>query len=63
MSATVQKILESMERLSDGEKRELVSEIIRRTVDLDFPPSTDEELVLLAEEIFLELDKRESADE
>jgi uncharacterized membrane protein len=63
MSATVQKILESMERLSDGEKRELVSEIIRGTVDLDFPPSTDEELVLLAEEIFLELDKRESADE
>jgi hypothetical protein len=60
MSATVQKILDSIERLCDDEKRELVSEIIRRTVHLDLPPPTDEELVLLAEEIFLELDKRES---
>lgn len=62
MTTTVENILDSIERLSDLEKRELLSEIMRRTVSLDVPPLTDEELVLIAEESFLELDKRESLD-
>ena len=62
MSTSVENILDSIERLSDLEKRELISEIMRRTVSLDVPPLTDEELVLIAEESFLELDKRESID-
>jgi hypothetical protein len=62
MSTTVENILDSIERLSDPEKRELLSEIMRRTVSLDVPPLTDEELVLIAEESFLELDKREARD-
>jgi hypothetical protein len=62
MSTATQNILDSIERLSDPEKRELISEIMRRTVSLDLPPLTDEELVLIAEESFLELDKRESLD-
>jgi hypothetical protein len=62
MSTSVENILDSIERLSDLEKRELLSEIMRRTVSLDIPPLTDEELVLIAEESFLELDKRESRD-
>jgi hypothetical protein len=62
MSTAVQNILDSIERLSEPEKRELISEIMRRTVSLDVPPLTDEELVLIAEESFLELDKRESLD-
>ena len=60
MSTSVENILDSIERLSEPEKRELLSEIMRRTVSLDVPPLTDEELVLIAEESFLELDKRES---
>jgi hypothetical protein len=62
MSTAIENILDSIERLSDLEKRELLSEIMRRTVSLDVPPLTDEELVLIAEESFLELDKRESLD-
>jgi hypothetical protein len=62
MSTSVENILDSIERLSDLEKRELLSEIMRRTISLDIPPLTDEELVLIAEESFLELDKRESRD-
>jgi hypothetical protein len=62
MSTDIENILDSIERLSDLEKRELLSEIMRRTVSLDVPPLTDEELVLIAEESFLELDKRESLD-
>jgi hypothetical protein len=62
MNTAVENILDSIERLSDLEKRELLSEIMRRTVSLDVLPLTDEELVLIAEESFLELDKRESLD-
>ena len=63
MSTTVQEILDSFDHLSENEKRELASEIIRRTVGFDLPPLTDEELVLNAEALFLELDKRESAND
>jgi hypothetical protein len=62
MSTAVQNILDSIEQLSEPEKLELISEIMRRTVSLNVPPLTDEELVLIAEEGFLELDKRESLD-
>jgi hypothetical protein len=63
MSVTVQNLLNSFERLAEVEKRELAFEIIRRVVYFDFPPLTDEELVLNAETIFLELDNNESEDE
>lgn len=59
MNTSVQHILHSFELLSKIEQLELASEIIRRTLEFDLPPLTDEELVLNAEEIFLALDKRE----
>jgi len=63
MSTTVEEILDSFDHLSETEKRELASEIIRRTVELDLPSLKDEELVLNAEALFLELDQRESAND
>ena len=63
MSATVEEILDSFDHLSESDKRELASEIIRRTIGFDLPPLTDEELVLNAEALFLELDQRESAND
>jgi len=63
MNTSVKQILDSFDQLPESEKRELASEILRRTVKLDFPSMTDEELVLSAEELFLELDKRETEDE
>jgi len=60
MSTTVEDILDSFDHLSEAEKRELVSEILRRTTAMSFPPLTDEELILNAETLFLELDQRES---
>ena len=62
MTATVQNMIQSFERLSDAEKREVATEILRRSLQFDFPPLTDNEFVLSAEEVFLELDKRESED-
>ena len=63
MSTSIQHILDSFDRLPEPEKRELAAEIIRRTAKLEFPALTDEELVLAAEELFLEFDKREAKDE
>ena len=63
MSTTVEDILDTFDHLSDAEKREFVSEIIRRTVEISVPPLTDDELVLNAEALFLELDQRESAND
>ncbi len=60
MSTAVQSILSSFERLPDFEKQVLASEIIRRTIEFNLPPLSDEELVLNAEGLLGKLDKRES---
>ncbi|WP_199315322.1 hypothetical protein [Aerosakkonema funiforme] len=61
MTASVENILNSFELLSKSEKRQIASEILKRTLSFDFPSLTDEELAESAEEIFLQLDKREIA--
>ena len=63
MMTSVQNLLNSFELLSESEKREIALEILKRTVSFDWQPLTDEELALSAEEIFLELDKRELENE
>ena len=63
MSTAVEEMLNSFDHLSESDKRELASGIIRRTRSLDVPPLTDEELIFNAETLFLELDQRESAND
>lgn len=60
METAVQTILQSYELLPEFAKRKVAYEIIRRSVEFNLPPLSDEELVLNAEELFLELDRRES---
>ncbi|MEG4072062.1 hypothetical protein QUA30_05140 [Microcoleus sp. Pol14C2] len=60
MTILVEELLNTFERLTDSERLDLVLEILRRTVYLDFPPLSDEDLVLNAEGLFLELDEEES---
>lgn len=60
MTALVEELLNTFERLTDSERLDLVLEILKRTVDLDFPPLSDDDLVLNAEGLFLELDEEES---
>ena len=62
MSTSAQDILESFDQLPEVEKQEVASEILRRTLSFDISPLSDDELVLSAEEIFLELDRREAED-
>lgn len=61
MTAVVQELLRTFDCLTDSERRELVSEILKRVIHLDIPPLSDEDLVLNAEGVFLELEKQESA--
>ncbi|KKD35209.1 MAG: hypothetical protein WAN66_21180 [Limnoraphis robusta] len=60
MTVLAQEILNNFDRLPDAEQLEVAVEILRRLVHLDFPPLTDEDLVLNAEELFLTLDQQEA---
>lgn len=60
MPSSVQQILHSFDLLPEAEQRELAWEILRRTVNFDLPALADEELILSADELFLELDRREA---
>jgi hypothetical protein len=62
MTAHVQEILHSFEMLPERDKGELAAEILRRSMTLDMPPLSDEQLVGAAEELFLQLDRGEAAD-
>ncbi len=61
MTAVVQELLNTFDNLTYAERLDLLSEILRRTVDLEFEPLSDEELTLNAEDLFLTLDEEELA--
>ena len=60
MTPVVQDFLTTFDRLTDSEQLDLASEILKRTAYLDFPSFSDDDLVLNAEEIFLQLDEYEA---
>jgi hypothetical protein len=63
MTRSVQELLNHFDRLPEAEKREAASEILQRVRRLDLDPISDDDLILSAEEMFLELDRREEANE
>lgn len=63
MNTTAQAILHRFEQLSAQEQCVIGAEILKRLLNFDFPPLTDEDLVLNAEDVFLALDAQESEDE
>ena len=63
MSITAQQILEEFDLLPELDKRTVAAEILRRIREMDWPALSDEDLVLNAEAMFLELDQREIKDE
>lgn len=60
MTANVNRILDSFKDLSEVEKHELVVEILRRTLDSSAPELSDEDFILNAETLFLDLDRTEA---
>ncbi|MBX3058718.1 MAG: hypothetical protein KF770_19805 [Anaerolineae bacterium] len=62
MTLAVEFLIDSFERLSEREKKQFAFEVLRRISDLDYAALSDEELLLSAEAVFLELDQQEVAD-
>jgi hypothetical protein len=62
MTTEVENILRSFESLPEPDKRELASEIIRRSLSLDTVALSDEQFVSIAEDVFLELHRSEHND-
>jgi hypothetical protein len=62
MTRSVRVFIETFEHLPESDRLEAAFQILRRTAQLDFPPLDDETLTLTAEELFLELDARETDD-
>ncbi len=60
MTATVENLLVSFEKLTEPEKRDLAIEVVRRTDIFGLPDLSDEEQTLLAEDLFLALDREEA---
>ena len=63
MTRLVEELLDSFEKLPEAEKRELASEIIKRSLAFDLPELSDDSLLLAADQVFLQLDKDESVHE
>ena len=62
MTPATQHLLDAFDRLSAEEQQAVDCEILRRLQDVDLPPLSDEELVVSAEALLLELDRREATD-
>jgi hypothetical protein len=62
MVTSTQNLIATFDRLPPAEQQDVAAAILRRTLQLETPPLNDEELVLQAEELFLELDHREAED-
>lgn len=60
MTGSSQELLSTFDSLTESERLEIALEILKRVIQLDFPPLSDEDLVWNAEELFLELDNEES---
>jgi hypothetical protein len=58
MNKPADRVLKAFENFSGDDKQGVAPKILRRTVD-DESHITDEELVRAADQVFLELDRRE----
>jgi len=59
VSTAVQHLLDSFKALSDSDKHELASAILRWSTLSDHPALTDDELVRAADSVFRALDEQE----
>ena len=62
MTRAAKQVIESFESLPDPDKQSVVVEILRRATVDAYPALEDEDLVLAADQVFLELDRREGSD-
>ena len=61
MNEAARNLLDAFESLSEAERHEVAREILRLTALSEHSLLTDEELLVLADEILLNLDRSETA--
>ena len=61
MTTAVQTLLDSFDSLPADEQWTLIKTLLLRTLPLDFPPLTDDELTQTADELFLIFDDEDNA--
>ena len=62
MTAALKQLFETFDALSDAERQQATRELLRRALQNAPAEVCDEDLVMAAEELFLELDAREAVD-
>jgi hypothetical protein len=55
-------MIKTFEALPEDDQRSVVLEILRRATTDDYPPVDEADLVLAADQVFLDLDRREERD-
>ena len=63
MTQNVRHVLDEFDRLSRDEQQEAALEILQRTLGDEPLPLSDDDLIRLADQVFLDLDAREVAHE
>ncbi|MGD1905313.1 MAG: hypothetical protein ACFB0C_04880 [Leptolyngbyaceae cyanobacterium] len=58
MTVRAQELLSTFDDLPDSVQVEVALGILRRVIDWDFPPLTDDDLIFNAEALFLDLDQQ-----
>ncbi len=62
MTSTGKHIVDDFESLPDPEKREVLSNLLKISRDIDYPEVADQELVAAADAVFVEYDRMEQQD-
>ncbi len=63
MTAAVRELLQTFEALTDAEKQVVTIQLLRRAVAAETGNISDDGLIAVAEELFLELEAREGMDD
>jgi len=61
MGDAAQHLLESFEALSETDQREVLVALLRRAAEMPYLFPADQELLVAADQVFQELDRREAA--
>lgn len=62
MTQAAKKLLDEFEALPEPERAEILAELLRRTASAPHHLPTDNDLVAAADQLFLELDRRERSE-
>jgi hypothetical protein len=60
MTRAARQIIETFEALPEPERKAVAVEILRQTLDDSYSAPEDTDLILAADQVFLELDRREN---